>query len=159
MGETGNLARQRFWTLHVKAFICTAGAIERPLVFDNNDRPGIMLAGSARTYLNRFGVLPGRNVLVFTNNDDAYLTARDLAQAGAAVTLIDTREKSTGADILPASVEVLYGHTITDTRGRKHVCSARIAPLSGGGQDRRCNLICISGGWNPTTHLLSHLGR
>ena len=129
-------------------------------MFDNNDRPGIMLAGAARSYLNRYGVLPGRKVVVFTNNDDAYLTARDLARAGAAVTLVDTRAKSTGAGTLPSGVEVLYGHAITNTSGRKHIRSARIARLDGGGgQDRSCDLICISGGWNPTTHLLSHLGR
>ncbi len=164
LGETGGLPRQRFWTIHAKQFICAAGAIERPLIFANNDRPGIMLAGAARSYLNRYGVLPGREVLVFTNNDDAYLTARDLARAGAAVAVVDTREKAAGAEMLPASVDVHYGHAIIDTGGRKHVHSAIIAPLNGdaghiGGQPRRCDLICISGGWNPTTHLLSHLGR
>ncbi len=164
LGERENLPRQRFWTLHAKQFICAAGAIERPLVFANNDRPGIMLAGAARGYLNRHGVLPGREVLVFTNNDDAYLTARDLARAGAAVTVVDARENSTGAEILPANVEVLYGQVIIDTGGGRHVHSAIIAPVDGGGahsggQPRRCDLICISGGWNPTTHLLSHLGR
>ena len=160
-GVTGDLPRQRFWTLHAKAFICAAGAIERPLVFENNDRPGIMLAGAARSYLNRHGVLPGREVLVFTNNDDAYLTARDLAKAGAAVTVVDTRVKSTGADILPSGVEIHNGHAILNTGGRKHVRSARIASLgsSAGGLTKHCDLICISGGWNPTTHLLSHLGR
>ncbi|MHA1164594.1 MAG: sarcosine oxidase subunit alpha family protein [Alphaproteobacteria bacterium] len=159
--ETNDLPRQRFWTLHAKQLICAAGAIERPLVFDNNDRPGVMLAGAARSYLNRFGVLPGRGVLVFTNNDDAYLTARDLAQAGAEVTVVDTRANSTGAEMLPAGVDVLYSHAIINTSGRKHVRSARIVPIGGdgSGQAKRCDLICISGGWNPTTHLLSHLGR
>jgi sarcosine oxidase subunit alpha len=161
LGEVSGLPRQRFWTLHAKQFICTAGAIERPLVFGNNDRPGVMLASAARSYVNRYGVLPGQEALVFTNNDDAYLTARDLAKAGAAVTVVDVRNESSGADILPAGVDVLYGQAIIDTSGRKRVCSARVAPIGGkGGRKRkRCDLICISGGWNPTTHLLSHLGQ
>ena len=156
-----DLPRQRFWTIHAKQFICAAGAIERPLVFDNNDRPGIMLAGAARSYLNRYGVLPGRDVLVFTNNDDAYLTARDLSKAGATVSVIDTRKSAAGADMLPAHIEVFYEHALTNVEGKNCVRSANITPLHGDkeGHQKTCDLICISGGWNPTTHLLSHLGQ
>ena len=154
--------RQRSWTVHAKQLICAAGAIERPLVFAGNDRPGVMLAGAARAYVNRYGVLPGRNALLFTNNDDAYRTARDLSRAGAQVTVVDWRREGevTGADLLPVGVEVHYGHCVAEIRGGLHVRSAKIAPLDGGpSRVKACDLVCVSGGWNPTTHLLSHLGR
>lgn len=158
------LPRQRRWTIHAKQFVCATGAIERPLVFDGNDRPGVMLAGAARIYINQFGVLPGRNVVLFTNNDDAYRTARDLASAGASVTIVDSRSESqvTGADLLPDCIDVRFGHCIAKVRGRTHVSSVIIAPLSdvdaSTGEEVACNLVCISGGWNPTVHLLSHCG-
>jgi heterotetrameric sarcosine oxidase alpha subunit len=156
------LPRQRNWTLYAKQFICAAGAVERPLVFAGNDVPGVMLAGAARTYVNRYGVLPGQKALVFTNNDDAYLTARDLARAGAQVSVVDCRRRYdvSGAGLLGPGVEVLYGHAVTDVRGGLHVASAEIAPLDGGPvRVLDCDLVCVSGGWNPSTHLLSHLGR
>ena len=163
ISATPDLPRQRLWMIHAKQFICAAGAIERPLVFENNDRPGIMLAGAARSYLNRYGILPGKEIVVFTNNDDAYLTARDFADAGATVTVIDTRKETSGAKILPANIEVLFEHVLSNVGGRNHVTSAVISPLDTSRgtvaeQTRRCDFICISGGWNPTTHLLSHLG-
>ena len=161
LAGSGNLPRQRLWTINAKQFICAAGAIERPLVFENNDRPGVMMAGAARRYLNRYGVLPGREILVFTNNDDAYLTARDLSMAGAMVTIVDTRKKATGATLLPENVEVFFEHVLTQVAGKNQVSSANITPVHGAGSRhlRDCDLICISGGWNPTTHLLSHLGQ
>ena len=77
--------RQRLWRIVAKRHVLAAGSIERPLVFGDNDRPGIMLAGAVRTYLNRFGVAPGRHAVVFSNNDDAARTVSDLAAAGVAV--------------------------------------------------------------------------
>ncbi len=159
--QAADLPRQRLWTIHAKQFICAAGAIERPLVFDNNDCPGVMLAGAARSYLNRYGVLPGRDVIVFTNNDDAYRTARDLSAAGADVSVVDTRKSAAGAAILPADIKIFYEHALTEIAGTIQVTSAHITPLSGEGEKhlKTCDLICVSGGWNPTTHLLSHLGQ
>ena len=158
----GLMPRQRSWSLYAKQFICAAGAVERPLVFAGNDLPGVMLAGAARTYVNRYGVLPGQKALVFTNNDDAYLTARDLFRAGARVRVVDCRRRDevSGAGLLGPDVEVHYGHVVTDVRGGLHVDSARIAPVDGGaGREVDCDLVCVSGGWSPSTHLLSHLGR
>jgi sarcosine oxidase subunit alpha len=152
------LPRQRSWTIQAKQLINAAGAIERPLVFAGNDRPGVMLAGAARVYVNRFGVLPGRNVVVFTNNDDAYRTARDLSSAGASVTLVDSRSQSDthSLALLPPGVETHFGQCISKVKGRSHVRGLTLAPS---GMEISCDLICISGGWTPSIHLLSHVGH
>ena len=86
-----HLPRQRFWTVRAKYTILATGALEQPIAFGNNDRPGVMTAAAARTYLNRYGVLPGENIIVATNNDSAYQSAIELAQAGAGVKLLDAR--------------------------------------------------------------------
>ena len=84
--------RQRFWRIIAKHSVLAAGAIERPLVFGDNDRPGIMLAGSVRTYVNRFAVRPGARAVVFTNNDDAWRTLSALKKAGIAIqAIVDPR--------------------------------------------------------------------
>ncbi len=152
------LPRQRGWTIQTRQLINAAGAIERPLVFAGNDRPGVMLAGAARVYVNRYGVLPGRNVVVFTNNDDAYRTARDLSQAGANVTLVDSRakEKVHSRGVLPASVEMHFEQYISKVKGRSHVGRVTLAPS---GTEIACDLVCVSGGWTPSLHLLSHVGH
>ena len=86
--------RQRFWRIHAKRCVVAAGAIERPLVFGDNDRPGIMLAGAVRTYLNRYAVAPGRRAVVFGANDETARTVADLARAGIAVAaVVDPRAR------------------------------------------------------------------
>jgi methylglutamate dehydrogenase subunit C len=154
--------RQRRWTICARQFICATGAIERPLVFAGNDRPGVMLAGGARAFVNRYGVLPGRRAVVFTNNDDAYRTARDLADCGADVIVVDSRPAAQGRESsLPAGVVAIHGAGITQTKGNLRVRSVTVAPLSGGGArtELDCDLVCVSGGFNPCVHLLSHVGR
>jgi sarcosine oxidase subunit alpha len=118
-----HLPRQRLWKVRARQVVLATGAIERPLVFAGNDRPGVMLAGAARSYLNRYGVRPGRSA-VFTNNDSAYATALDLYAAKVGVTVIDSRPEPSGA--LPAraraaGIRVLAGHAITTTRGHRQV--------------------------------------
>lgn len=83
--------RELMWKVRAKRVILATGAHERPIVFGNNDLPGIMLASAVSTYLHRYAVLPGRNAVVFTNNDDAYQCALDLKAAGADVTVVDPR--------------------------------------------------------------------
>ncbi len=161
--DTPNLPRQRRWTIQAKQLICAAGAIERPLVFEGNDRPGVMLARAARNYLNQYGALPGRNVVVAANNDDAYLTARDFVDAGADVTVIDGRPQEivTGSALLADGVDVRFEQCIAQARGKMHVSSVRLASVDGTGESEiglPCDLVCVSGGWNPTIHLLSHCG-
>lgn len=154
--------RQRLWFVRARKVILACGSIERPLVFGGNDRPGIMLASAARAYVNQYAVRPGRHALIFTNNDSAYATAIDLQSAGIDVkAVVDVR---TSAGPLTAVAErhgipVLHEHFIAATRGRKRVCGAQIVNRSGA--IRRwidCDLICSSGGWNPTVHLHSQAG-
>ncbi len=84
--------RQRLWRLVAKKVVLATGATERPIVFGGNDLPGVMLAGAVRTYINRFGVVPGKTRVVFANNDDAATTVTELRRAGAkVVALVDSR--------------------------------------------------------------------
>ena len=154
--------RQRLWRIVAKRHVLAAGSIERPLVFGDNDRPGIMLAGAVRTYLNRFGVAPGRRAVVFANNDDAARTVSDLAAAGVAVAaLVDPRaDVSAGIRTLAdaAGAPLLTGAAITRVFG--HLALRRVEVTDAGGRVRAfdCDLLAMSGGWSPTVHLTSHHG-
>lgn len=152
--------RQTFTMLRAHSIVFAAGAIERPMVFSNNDRPGVMLASAARAYLNRFAVLPGRKVVVAANNDGAWRTAFDLAKAGAKVTVADLRAAPSVALAAAAArlgIKVRAGTRIEDLSGGHAVRGATLA-----GPDGRfhiaCDLVCVSAGWSPTVHLTSHLG-
>ena len=157
--------RQRYWVIRAKQAILATGAIERPLVFGGNDRPGVMLAGAARAYLNRFAVLAGRKVVVCTNNDSAYSAAVDLAHAGAAVTVADLRRNVSEETAFPAEVagvNILRGHGVLKARGFQKVASALVAPVdyqgraTGPARSMAADLIAVSGGWAPAIHLWSH---
>ncbi len=161
--ESGYL-RHRMWTMRARQTVLATGALERPIVFDGNDLPGIMLASAARCYLNHYGVLPGKRAVVFSNNDSAYATAIDLAKAGASVTLVDARPA--GPDTLMAQatqsgVMVRLAAAVAKALGRKKIQSVEIADFdcdSGrtGGSSTRipCDLLCVSGGWSPSLHIL-----
>jgi len=133
----------RLWQIRAKRIVLATGAHERPLIFANNDRPGIMLAGAARTYVNRYGVAPGKRAVIFTNNDSTDLVAADLTRAGI---------------IVEAIVDVRAGQAIVDTSGDEEgLRSVVIRSLTGGDSTREidCDLLCVSGGFNPTLHLFS----
>ncbi len=133
----------RLWQLRAKRVVLATGAHERPLIFANNDRPGVMLAGAARTYVNRYGVAPGQRAVIFTNNDSTQTLASDLRRAGISVqAVVDVRAGEAVVD------------TVSDETGLKAVM---IAPLTGSGPRREveCDLLCVSGGFNPTLHLFS----
>ncbi len=157
--------RQRLWKVRARQVVLATGAHERPLVFHHNDRPGVMLAGAAQAYANRFAVQPGEEAVVFTNNDSAYEAARDLADAGVRVTLVDARPEppaDLAAEVRARGAELLAGHAVTATRGRSRVRGCYVAPLDASGRGyagpvRRigCDLVCASGGWSPAVHLFS----
>ena len=164
------MPRERNWTVRARKIIFATGAIERPMVFGNNDRPGVMLAGAARRYANQYGVLPGSRAVFFTNNDSAYDAAIDLAEAGMHVAaIIDAREDISEALIATTdsfAIPVVRGHVVTWVRGRQAVSGVELLPHDGTGQPVKagskwidCNLLCVSGGWAPSVHLHSHLGR
>jgi sarcosine oxidase subunit alpha len=158
-GDKGE-ARQVATTLRAKSILFASGAIERPLVFTNNDRPGVMLASAARHYLNRFAVAPGRRAVVATNNNAAYAAAFDLAKAGLDVVIADARDDvadGLAARAKSAGVELRRGTSVADAGGRKGVRTVRLA--TGGGSVRQaCDVLCVSGGWSPVVHLTSHGG-
>jgi len=160
---------ERLWRVRAKQVVLAGGAIERPLVFANNDRPGVMLAGALRTYVNRYGVRPGRQAVIFTNNDDAYRSALDLDAAGIkVVAVIDLRTDPDGElpDAVRArGIEVLDGWAVTAVNGKRHVTSIEVRRLNPQGDDvtgepRRinCDVLGSSGGWNPVVHLHSQSG-
>jgi sarcosine oxidase subunit alpha len=153
--------RQKLWRIIAKNAVLATGAIERPMVFGNNDLPGIMLAGAVRTYLNRFAVKPGATAAVFANNDDAAGTIADLTAAGITVAaLIDPRPS------LPKNLRDLaaekYIPVFTSSTIRKALGGTKLKSIVLGGTAAgttvECDLLAISGGWNPAVHLASHHG-
>ncbi|MEO6624106.1 MAG: 2Fe-2S iron-sulfur cluster-binding protein, partial [Burkholderiaceae bacterium] len=159
-----DLPRERMWKLRAKAVVLASGAHERPMVYAENDLPGTMLAGSARTYVQRYGVRPGSRAVVFTNNDSAYAAALALHQAGVAIAaIVDARpdaglEGGLVAQARAAGLPITSASVIVSAHGRLHVSAVTIAALEGGvGRERRiaCDLVMLSGGWNPAVHLFS----
>ena len=155
------LPKERLWQVRAKRVVLAAGSIERPLVFPDNDRPGVMLAGAARHYLNHHGVLVGRRVAVFTAHDAAYAAAVDLRRAGAEVpVIVDLRDDVPGAVARPArdlGIEVLTGYGIRAVRGEKRVRGIVVEELRSGHDNRSfaCDTLLMSGGFTPSVHLFS----
>ena len=155
--------RQRVWQVRARRVILATGAIERPLVFPDNDRPGIMLADSILHYLRRYAVLPGREAVLFTNNDCAYATAFALAAAGLKLAgVIDTRPtvpESLRSELQRLDISVFEDSAVVATQGRQRLKGIRVARLHGRGDHvLACDLLAISGGWAPTVHLFSQSG-
>jgi sarcosine oxidase subunit alpha len=154
--------RQRLWHIVAKQTIVAQGATERPIVFGNNDRPGVMLASAARSYINRYGAAPGRSVVVFSSNDDGASTINDLAVAGISIAaLVDTRPslpETIKARAKALDVRVFEGAVVSDALGRSRVTGARIIDASGGVQSVSCDLIVVSGGFSPNMQMTTHLG-
>ena len=151
LAESGGKPRQILWRIYSKRAVLAAGATERPIAFGNNDRPGVMMAGAVRAYVNRFGVTPGHHVAVFTNNDDGWRTAKDLAAKGVeVVAVIDSRDKPAVCDV-PGARHV-RGAAVMDTVGRKGVKAITLTD----GQVIPVDCLAVSGGWNPNVHLTCH---
>ena len=157
-----HMPRQRLWKIRAQAVVLASGAHERGIAYANNDLPGTMLASAARTYVTRYAVMPGRRALVFANNDGAYADALAMRAAGVAiVALVDARPASQLTRGLPAQaraagITLLAGSLIVAAHGGRHVASVDIAPIEGGTARRLdCDLVCLSGGWNPAVHLFS----
>ena len=165
-------ARQRVWWIRAKEVVLATGAIERPLAFEENDLPGVMLASAARTYALQFGVRPGDDAVVFANNDSAYEAIEPLEEAGTNIlAVVDARDDGPGADALEVvqrrEIELIPGSVVARAIGRGSVEGIEVRALSPDGTSvgddyrrMRCDLVCASGGWSPTVHLFSQsLGR
>lgn len=161
--------RQRLWRVRARRVILAQGSHERPLVFPDNDRPGVMLASALSGYIRRYAVCPGRRAVIFTNNDGAYRCAQDLVQAGASISaIVDCRVHGAGAIAEPlreAGVDILQGCVVAGVSGRNGVRSVQVVPVSadagavnGRGRTVKCDLLAMSGGWNPAVHLHSQAG-
>ncbi len=147
---------ERLWRIVAKHAILATGAIERPLVFGGNDKPGILTASAVSAYVNRFGVTPGSRVAVFTSGGTGYRTAHDLKAAGIEVAaIIDTRDAA--ADRAPDGVKVHYRGAVVDTMGGKRLTGI-ITERSGFEEKIGCDALAISGGWSPVIHLACQRG-
>ena len=153
---TGN---QRLEIIQAKSIIFATGAYERPLVFPDNDKPGVMLASALRTYLNRYGVAPAQRAVIATNNDSAYQVAFDLAEADVAVTIAEHRITASGELLAKAAslgIAIFPSTSIAGVVGGKALEAVRL-----GGKHAviiQCDVLGMSGGWNPAVHLTSHGG-
>jgi len=152
--------RERLWEVRARRVVLATGAIERHMVFADNDRPGIMLASAARAYLNHYGVAVGRNVGVYTATDSAYAAAIDLHKAGVKIAaIVDVRDAPAGPAVEEASalgIEVLVGCMVVRTGGRLRVSSIAVQPKSGGStRVIPVDALLTSSGWTPAVHLFS----
>jgi sarcosine oxidase subunit alpha len=156
-----HLPRERLWQVRARRVVLATGSIERPLVFPGNDRPGILLAGAAQTYLNRYGAKVGDRVVIVTTDDAAYQTALDLHAAGVTVAAIaDLRADPAGE--LPqaarqAGLAVWPATTVAGTEGNLRLSAVTFAPAGSGGRSQRldCDALLMSGGFTPSVHLFS----
>jgi sarcosine oxidase subunit alpha len=166
------VSRQRIWHIRANQVVLAPGAHERPLVFENNDRPGIMLASAVRSYLNRYAVAPGNRVVISTTNDSAYALAADLRAAGVKVAaVVDARPQltATAAAAVESGTRVLIGSAVANTTaagtdagsgdGRLNGVTVRSinddGELTSGVEQIPCDLLAVSGGWSPLVHLHS----
>jgi sarcosine oxidase subunit alpha len=155
-----DLPRERLWQVRAKKVVLATGAIERQMVFADNDRPGVMLASAARAYLNHYGVAVGRNVGVYTANDSAYAAAIDLKKAGVAVAaIVDLRDNPSGPLIDEAralGIELNLGRAVVKARGKLRVSSMVVQPKNGGAERTiPIDALLMSSGWTPSVHLFS----
>jgi len=160
--------RQRLWYIRAKEVVISTGSIERPIVFGNNDTPGVVLSSAAKEYLKVYGVLVGKKPLIFTNNDSAYETAIEFKKNGIDPVVLDTRYEPNSEIISEAknlNINIKFSYVVVAAKGYKKVKSAEIAKISGDkntlGQVEtiNCDCICVSGFWTPTIHLASQSGN
>ncbi len=157
--------RHRLWRIRAGRIVAATGAIERPLSFPGNDKPGVMLAGAVRDYIVNYGVTPGDRIVVVTNNDDGYRTALTAHAAGVAVAcVVDPRPTADGdlpQQVRALNIPVRTGAAISKVKGLKRVVSVRVQAFAeddGGYDEIPCDAVAMSGGWSPVVHLWSHCG-
>lgn len=165
---TGAVLRERYWIVRAQRVVFATGAIEQPLIFSNNDRPGVLLAGAAHQYLRRHAVAPGRRVFVATNNDSAYALVHALREAGVRVIGVsDTRQhvaETLVRDLQQSSIPLYKSAIPVSTHGFGRLRGVDIGILSSDGSSVQgieryeCDALAISGGWNPTLQLFSQAG-
>ena len=156
----GGAARERLWKIRVQSIVLATGAFERPMVFPNNDLPGVMLASAVDRYIERFGVACGRKAVIAANADYAYPLAQRLVAAGIEVlAIVDRRSASQVATArnAPVGVEVLHDAAIVEVLGRKSVKGVKVRTANGT-KSYDVDLVCSAGGVTPNVNLLSQAG-
>lgn len=149
---------QRLWHVRANKVILATGSIERPMAFAHNDRPGVMLAQAVRTYAKRFGVLPGKRVVIATNNDDAYQTAKAVKAAGGeVVAILDARPAPAGADLAEGS-PLFNTAALVSVKGGRNQLRSVVAEINGVAQSWNADLLAVSGGFTPVVHLHMQAG-
>ena len=166
--KTKYTPRQRLWYIRAKETILSTGSIERPIVFGNNDTPGVVLSSAAKEYMKVYGVLVGRKPVIFTNNDSAYETAFEFKKNNVEPIILDTREEHDSEVVQAAKnkgIQIKFSYGVIVANGYKKVKSAKIGKLT---KDKKsfenteiinCDCICVSGFWTPTVHLASQSGN
>jgi len=149
--------------IRTKQVIFATGSIEQPQLFDGNDLPGVMLAGSVRTYINRYGVKPGKRAVIYTNNDSGYATIPVMVKAGVKVAAVIDNRDSASAEAMKIAddenVVVLLSHRLGKAKGKRRVDRVEAQCVDGGNSRAfSCDLVCMAGGWSPTVHLFSQNG-
>lgn len=152
--------RQRLWRIVAKRTVLAAGALERPIAFGGNDRPGVMLASAVRSYLNRYAVACGREAIVFTCADDGWRAASDLQAAGLAVAaVVDARrDVASAVQALAGAACAFLGAVMTSTSGGQGVRGVEILERDGRRSTIAADLVAVCGGYNPQIGLTTHLG-
>ena len=154
--------RQRYWRIVARRAVLAAGATERPLVFAGNDRPGVMLAGAVRAYLNRFAVAPGRSVVVATSGDEAWRTLADCLHHGVHVAAVVDRRADVSAPFqalaTQAGARIFAGGRVASVRGAGGVHAVDVIDAAGGTHRITADVVAMAGGWNPALALSTHLG-
>ncbi len=160
--------RQRLWYIRAKEVLLSTGSIERPIVFGNNDTPGVFLSAAAKEYMKVYGVLIGKKPIIFTNNDSGYETAIEFKKNGVNPIVLDTREDQNSELINEAKdldIKIKFSYAVIVAHGYKKVKSATIGKLNKEKIDFEnteqidCDSICVSGFWTPTVHLASQSGN
>ena len=160
--------RQRLWYIRAKEVLLSTGSIERPIIFGNNDTPGIFLSAAAKEYIKVYGVLVGKKPLIFTNNDSAYETALEFKKQGIDPIILDTREEHSSElidSVKNQNIKIRFSYAIIAANGYKKVQSAQIGKLDKNktafenSETIECDCICVSGFWTPTVHLASQSGN
>ncbi len=149
--------RQRSWKIVAKRAVLAAGALERAIAFGNNDRPGVMLAVAARSYINRYAAAPGQRLAVFTNNDDGWRTAADARAAGIEIAAVIDARNEPPAQFAALGVKAMTGARVSHVHGTA-VQAIDVIDAAGRAARLDCDALAISGGWNPAVHLTCHLG-
>ncbi|WP_305857339.1 sarcosine oxidase subunit alpha [Balneatrix alpica] len=164
-----NMSRQRLHKVRAEQVVLATGAHERPLVFANNDLPGVMVADAVSIYINRYGVRPGKRLVLMTSNDYAYQTAIDWLDAGGeVVAVVDSRRDPKGERVTQAKakgIKVIAGSGVIEAQGKQRVTGVLVATLDakgekalGSAQTLSCDTVASSGGWSPVVHLSCHTG-